>query len=602
MTSRAMTRALNPWALFLAMILILLPLGAIAQQFSLPARTKRPLNPTDAFQIEILSTIGEEPSIGWQIADGYYLYRDQIRAKAADGTDIPVETPPGTVKDDPAFGSVEVYYDRATAILPGASGMVRVTWQGCQENGICYAPVTSDLVLPAGSTIASSSIVAEAEPPPEMQLQLSAEEGLIAGLAGRGGAAMVILAFFGFGLALAFTPCVLPMVPILAGMLTRQGESLTPRRGALLAGAYVLAMAGAFALLGAVAGWSGQNLQMAMQSPWAIWTIAALFVLLALSSFGLFDLQLPGGLARRISGLHGQRGSITGAAVLGFSSALIVGPCVTAPLAGALLYIAQTGDVLLGAGALFALGLGQGLPLFIAGTFGAHLLPRAGGWMEIMRRLFGVVFLGMAIWLMGRLLPEQMVLALWAILLAGSGVFLGGFDRLEPGAPVRLRLGRIGGIVALFMAALLGVGAATGAQDPLRPLDRLLASGDEARALTFIPAATPQALKSALADSPERPSLIYVTADWCTTCKVIDRKVLPDPGVVAALGDMRLIEADVTRLDGDGQALLDMIGAIGPPTMIFLDGKGKEKEGSRLVGPVSPEAVQNATLRIKGES
>ncbi|MFE3839027.1 protein-disulfide reductase DsbD [Pseudogemmobacter sonorensis] len=585
--------------LALVLALVLAPAPAAAQQFSFGGGGDRPLDPRDAFRIELLSVEEGRASIGWRIAEGYYLYRDQIAASTAEGALLEVETFAGRIKDDPGFGQVEVYYGSASAVLPRAGGEVRVTWQGCQEDGICYAPVTSSLSLPelpGGSE--PGRMAAEAETPPRMELTQGGE--MLAGLASRGGAGLVLLAFFGFGLALALTPCVFPMVPILAGMLARQGERLTPARGAMLSGTYVLAMAAAFAALGAVAGWSGQNLQMVLQSPWAVGAVAVLFVALALSSFGLFDLSLPGGLAARLS-RGGRRGSVAGAAGLGFTSALIVGPCVTAPLAGAFLYIAQTGDVALGAAALFMLGLGQGAPLFVAGTFGLGVLPRAGAWMEAMRRLFGVVFLGMAIWLAGRILPGPLVLALWAVLLAGVAVFLGALDRLERDAPAVPRLMRSGGVVALFAAAILGVGAALGGHDPLRPLAPLLARGgaQAAQGPEFARITSPDTLTAALTGEPAQPVLIYVTADWCTICRVIERDVLPDPQVRAALGDMLLLKADVTRLDEAHRTLMRDLGAAGPPTMVFLDAARREAPDSRLIGTIRAGDIRQSAELAK---
>lgn len=563
---------------------VLIAASAAAQQFSFGGGGTRPLDPEEAFRIELLSVQDGQASIGWRIAEGYYLYRDQIAARTDEGAPLEIETFAGRIKEDPGFGQVEVYFDNASAVLPRAGGEVLVTWQGCQDGGICYAPVTSRLSLPELAVGPEPVRMAGASAP---DMELSQGGGMLAGLANRGGAGLVLMAFFGFGLALALTPCVFPMVPILAGMLARQGEQLTPARGAMLSGTYVLAMAMAFGAMGAVAGWSGQNLQMVLQSPWAVGGAAMLFVALALSSFGLFDLSLPAGLAARLS-VGGQRGSLAGAAGLGFTSALIVGPCVTAPLAGAFLYIAQTGDVALGAAALFMLGLGQGTPLFVAGTFGPGVLPRAGAWMEAMRRIFGVVFLAMAIWLAGRILPGPIVLALWAVLLAGLAVFLGALDRLERDAPALPRLMRSGGVVALFSAAILGVGAALGGQDPLRPLAPLLMRGGErvTAGPEFEQITSRATLSAALTDAPAQPVLIYVTADWCTTCRVIERDVLTDPQVLAALGDMRLLKADVTRLDEAHRLLLQELGAAGPPTMVFLDVGRREPPDSRLIGTI----------------
>ena len=568
------------------------PIGqASAQEFSFSDQGSRPMDPREAFRIELHAVKDGRAEIGWKIAPGYYLYREHISATDGEGRDLALETPAGKIKDDPNFGAVEVYYDEASAILPRAGGKVQVTWQGCQEDGICYAPVTSDLELPA---------LARPAPDRPAAPQFSTQDGLISGLAQRGGTALVLLAFFGFGLALALTPCVFPMIPILAGMLARQGEALTPARGALLSGIYVLAMAAAFALMGAVAGWSGQNLQMVLQSAWAVGAVALLFVVLALSSFGLFELQLPAALTARLSGRAGRRGSVIGAATLGFTSALIAGPCVTAPLAGALLYIAQTGDAALGAAALFALGLGQGALLFVAGTFGAGILPRAGAWMQRIRQVFGVVFLGMAIWLAGRLLPGPLVLLLWAMLMVGCGVFLGALDRAVPATNAR-QLGRAAGLVALMGGAVMGIGAALGATEPLRPFAPLVAAGarDGAPTLAFETISDPSWMQQSLGGAA-RPSMIYVTADWCVTCKGIERRVLSDPSVIQALQGVRLLKADVSRNDDQRQALMRQLGAAGPPTMIFLDAKGREVEGSRLIGSINAAQLVNATAGAKG--
>lgn len=599
-------------ALLLALLVFWFP--AHAQTFTFGGGGSRPLDPEDAFIIEVLSVSDGRASIGWRIAEGYYLYRDQIAAHTADGAALAVETSAGRIKDDPGFGRVEVYYGNASILLPSAGGEVRITWQGCQEDGICYAPVTSSLSLPelaAGTAPGGSAIedparatgsgeIAEQAPTPAPQMELAKGEGMLAGLAKRGGTGLVLLAFLGFGLALALTPCVFPMVPIVAGMLARQGERLTPARGALLSGVYVLAMATAFAGLGAVAGWSGQNLQMALQSAWAVGSVALLFGLLALSSFGLFDLTLPAGLTARLHGA-GRRGSIAGAAALGFTSALIVGPCVTAPLAGAFLYIAQTGDVALGAAALFMLGLGQGAPLIVAGTFGSGILPRAGAWMEAVRRVFGFVFLGLAIWLAARILPGPLVLALWSVLLVGMAVFLGVLDRLEAGASGFMRLLRSGGIAALIAAVLLAIGAAIGGQDPLRPLAPLVARGPVGAAdnVAFAPVSSSADLAAALSNGPAEPAMIYVTADWCVTCKGIERSVLPDQQVQAALGGMRLLKADVTQLGEAGQALLRDLGAAGPPTMIFLDTALREPPGTRRIGTVGPDDILRSVALAK---
>ena len=590
----------------------------------------QPLDPREAFQMRVLDPEGDTPQLGWTIAPGYYLYRENFEAKGAQGQPLTVETRPGKIKDDPVFGRVEVYYDSARIALPGASGPVEITWQGCQEDGICYQPVTETVELPAiaapsaktgttgpdatyanlgkpgpanltstnqdganpdaatpGATapdaMTTDATVPDARATPGLTLERDSGLG---GLAAKG-TGWVLLAYLGFGLLLAFTPCTFPMLPILLGMLTRRGETLRPARGAALSGVYVLAMASAFAVMGAFAGWSGQNLQIALQSPWAIGTLAVLFVLLALPGLGLFQLQLPAAISQRVARMQGRRGSLGGAAALGFGSALIVGPCVTAPLAGALLYIAQSGDVALGAAALFALGLGQGIPLFLAGSFGAALLPKAGPWMARVQPLFAAVFLAMAIWLAGRILPEAATMALWALLLIGLAVHLGALD--AAGRPILRTLG----VAALVAGLLQAVGAAMGTGDPLRPLAGLGGGGiaTATAAPVFASAASVDELNRALANAGDRPAMIYVTADWCVICRGIERNVLTDPQVTAALDGITRIKADLSDPDPALNALMDELGVAGPPTMIFLDRTRHEAPDSRLIGTISAQEL-----------
>lgn len=464
-------------------------LGMLAiQAFALAsAWGDEPLPVDRAFAVSASRAPGGSLSVEWDIADGYYLYRDRIAARTPDGAALAVETSPGLVKDDPNFGPSEIYYDRAGAVLPDpGSGPVELTYQGCQEDGICYAPETR-LVDPVTLAVSDPaplgaypavnwetegvSLAAEAgakKAAGSAGFELAADDGLIPSLLGKGGTFLVLAMFLLFGLLLAFTPCVFPMYPILAGALAREGERLTSGRGFVLSAAYVFGLASAFALLGAAAGWSGQNLQMVLQSSWTTGVIVAVFIGLALSMFGLFELQLPSAWTSRIAARTGRRGGSTGsAAVLGFSSALIVGPCVTAPLAGALLYIAQTGDTVLGAAALFALGIGKGLPLLVLGAFGGRALPRAGAWMEQVKRVFGFAFLSTAIWLATPLVPPGVDLALWAVLLIGLASFV--FSATLP-AGLTLTAGRALGSISLIYGAILMIGAAAGATDPLKPL------------------------------------------------------------------------------------------------------------------------------------
>ncbi len=593
------------FALVGAMFLTLPPVAAQT------ART--PLQPQDAFALSVRQAEGGDATLEWKIAQGYYLYRGKFAAEASDGTPLALSLPEGEAYEDPYFGSEQIYRDTVRATLPVKSGPVTVHWQGCQQDGICYAPQTASLwpngtISPGGSgsgtddgpeaalTWSPRKSAGQTAAPTAAsaggEMVLAEEDGVIERLARRGGAPMVVLGFLGFGLLLAFTPCVFPMFPIVAGMLAQQGKTLTAGRGLVLTGVYVLAMAAAFGALGVVAAWSGANLQMALQSPWAVGVIAVLFGLLALSMFGVYDLQMPAALHQRLGAVGGRRGSVTGAAILGFTSALIVGPCVTAPLAGALLYIAQSGDVVLGAAALFALGLGQGIPLLAVGLFGARILPRSGAWMEHVKQGFGIIFLGFAIWLAGRVLPGAATLALWAALLIGTGVFLGALDRLDGKAAARERLATAAGVALVLAGALQGFGAALGATDPMRPLVPLASHApiaNVAQDADFVTVRTEDQLDRALDLGAGRPSLVYVTADWCVTCRVIERGPLSDPAVNAALADLTRIKVDVSDFNLDAKALMKRLAAAGPPTMVFLDAARTEAPGSRLVGDMGSE-------------
>lgn len=557
-----------------------------------------PLPPSQAFALSVADQDDGSRTLSWDIADGYYLYRSKLAAETAEGVSVPLQTPPGVAMDDPTFGAVEIYYDTARAVMVPVAGPVTVTWQGCQKDGICYPPVKKTLAALEGA----ASVPAAA--PTAKGIVLAEDEGLVASLQSRGGTLLVLAGFLGFGLLLAFTPCVFPMFPILAGLLSRQGDTLTARRGAALSGVYVLAMASAFGLLGVAAAWSGQNLQVALQSPAAIYAVAAIFVVLALSMFGLFELQLPQAWTRRLSSAGAkQRGTLGGAATLGFTSALIMGPCVTAPLAGALLYIAGTGDLWLGAGALFALGLGQGIPLVIVGTLGSKVLPRAGAWMDGAKRLFGFVFLGMAIWLLGRLIPGPAILALWASLLIATGVFAGAMDLMPTDATPARRGVKTLGILAMIAGAIMAVGAALGGSDPLHPLAMLQNKGAVAATpsgkLAFNTVTDAKTLEAVLSAQPETPTMIYVTADWCVTCRVIERNVWADASVQAALSDINVIAADVSDFDAEGQDMLEQLGAVGPPTMVFLNRNGAEARGTRIVGDTGPAAVVKSAETIR---
>ena len=534
----------------------------------------------------------------WTIAAGTYLYRDKIAAADASGRELPVSLPPSETKDDPNFGPTEVYHGSTEAIVPGVAlagvRAVRITYQGCAEKGICYPPVTRVVEVPAPglqeAAATEKPAVATGSPPGDPQPDTGS--GLLSGsLAG------VLATFLGLGLLLAFTPCVLPMVPVLAGMLARSGERLSAGRGFLLSGTYALAMALAYGTLGVAAAWSGRNMQVALQTPIALGLLAAVFAALALSMFGVFDLSLPAGATSRLSRLSGRRfGTLGAAAVMGFTSALIVGPCVTPPLAAALLYVAQTGDVARGAAALFALGLGMGLPLVAFGTFGAGILPRSGPWLVAAKQAFGVVFLGLAIALVSRLLPSEVTLVLWGVLAVGVGVFIGAFDVVAAGTSAMGRIGKSAGIVVVAYGCALVVGAASGGTDPLRPLAGLGQSRavrvEQGRTVSSVPAFE-AALAAARTEG--KPVLVEFAADWCTVCKTNERTVMADAGIRERLKAVSVIRADVTRDDDATRALMRRFEVVGPPTLILIRSDGGEVREARIEGELT---VEDLTRRL----
>jgi thioredoxin:protein disulfide reductase len=602
----------------LAIILSCLSFAGIAL-----ARTV-PLQMDEAFRPSLSRVSDTEIAVTWQIEPGYYLYREYLSARSVDGAAVELETPDGKIKQDPGFGSTQVYYETARATLTSGASAIELTYQGCQDGGLCYPPVTKTIDMARLQFGGSEHVNASPALPRNTPLSHSgwsafkAETGDFAladdtattgvdGLLARGGLPLLLIAFVGFGALLAFTPCVFPMYPIVAAMLSREGEALSPQRGFLLSSAYVGALALAFSMFGMVAAWSGQNLQFALQSSTATLVIASLFFILALSNFGLFQMQLPAALSHRLTSGARRGGSLGGAATLGFTSAFLIGPCVTAPLAGALVYIARTGDMLIGAVALFALGLGKGLPLILMATIGGKALPRAGAWMASVRTAFGFGFLATAIWMVGPLLPVAWVLLAWACLAVTFGVFLWPSRGANETAGVSI-IARSAAVVSLAWGALLLVGVGLGAHDPLAPLEPLVAkTASTSRTARiekgdFRAVASRQALTSLLAQAAaeNRPSLVYVTANWCVTCRSIERTVLSDDSVSAALGNAQLLTIDMTSTSPETEQLLKSLNAIGPPTMIFFDHQKREMAGTRLVGDVTVETLTTSALAAKG--
>lgn len=551
---------------------------------------------TEVFTLDATSIGDGGILLKFAIAGGNYLYRDSIEV-TLDGERKSLELPAGDMKEDPNFGKVEIYRDRVRARLAGLprAGVLAVHFQGCAEAGICYPPIVKTLDL---ATLAVTDDRPQTAAIPTMfePLEIPAPVGASppvddAATFMAASPVTMLPGFLGFGLLLSLTPCVFPMIPILSAMLGGAGGRLTAWRGFALSASYVLAMAAAYGLVGLVAGWSGANIQALLQTPWMLGFSALVFVALAFAMFGGYELQLPAGIASRLS--RGRKGgSLAGAALLGFGSALIVGPCVTPPLAAAMLYAVQTGDAARGGAALFALGLGMGLPLIAAGTFGAKVLPRSGPWLAFIRQAFGVVFLGVATMLATRLMPGPAALAVWGAFSIGTAVFAGAFDRLDAASRSGRRFGKAAGLVAALYGAVMIVGAAGGGEDPLRPLAFVSRAGSSMPRPAETRIVSLAGLDAAVEEQSGegKPVLVSFTADWCTICKA-NEKLMGLPQIRSRLANVPIIRADVTKQGEDERALMSRFSVIGPPVLFLIDDEGREVPGSRLTGPVTIEDI-----------
>jgi thioredoxin:protein disulfide reductase len=540
----------------------------------------------------VLETVADGPDrvrLRWTIADGYYLYRERMTAtttseQARLGA---LSLPTGKLKNDEFFGEQEVYYDELVATLPvsraGTSEFqlpLKVTFQGCAEAGLCYPPETKTLnvVLPAGAGTTASA----GAPPGASGGGFVSEQDRLAALIRDGSLWLVLATFFGLGLLLALTPCVLPMVPILSGIIAGQGENVTTKRAFALSLTYVLGMAVTNTLAGVAAAAAGSQIQAMFQQTWVIVLFALMFVVLALSMFGLFTIQMPSALQTRLTDVSNQQraGTFGGVAMMGALSALIVTACVAPPLFAALAVIGQTGDLVRGGSALFFMSLGMGAPLILIGTSAGKLLPRAGAWMDTVKQLFGVLMLAVAAWMLARIVPDWAQLLLWAIpALIGAWILL---------RQVRSRTawgwtGRAAGAALGIYGVVLLAGAGLGGTDPLKPIPQL---AGEQRKLEFKLIKTVDDLEREVADAAavNRPVMLDFYADWCVSCKEMEKYTFTDAAVQAALANAVLLKADVTANDDADQALLKHFEIFGPPTIAFYGPDGAERANYRVVG------------------
>lgn len=546
-------------------------------------------------------------NVVWSIAPGYYLYRHTLGVETtSDAVRLgPPGLPAGQPKVDEEYGDTLVFYDEVAMTVPltrsgpGAGRLpLTIRYQGCKEDSLCYPPqavattvelpVAGVTVAPVGATSAATTISVAPESEQDRLFTLIRDGNLFA----------VMAMFAGLGLLLSFTPCCLPMFPILSGIIvgqgTRDGAPLGSAKAFLLSLSFVLGMAVTYTLLGAVFAAAGSQVQAVLQQPAVTIGVALLFVALSLSMFGLFDLQIPASWQTKLNSISGQQrsGSFIGAGIMGMISAAVITTCVTPPLVAALTVIAKTGDVARGALALFALGIGMGIPLLAIGASAGRLMPKAGAWMVSVKTAFGLMMLGMAVWMLDRLWPGTVTLALWAVLLVIGGVLLGAFAPLDGSAALSRKLGKGFGIVAVLYGAALLVGALAGSENALRPLQFVnapAASGairgsGEGKVFTRIKSVADLDRAIAGAMGEGRPVLLDFYADWCVSCQEMEKYTFPDPAVQAALTNAVVLQADVTRVDADDQALMQRFGIIGPPTIVFFTADGMEQTSRRIVG------------------
>ena len=590
------------------------------------------LDPEEAFQLDTEADAGQFVA-RWNIAEGHYLYREKMQILVDDPALKPgaLILPRGDIKLDPVFNKeLEVYHHSAQVTLPyqytqdGArQADFKVKYQGCSEiSGICYPPQTKTISvrLPfIGTANAASGALATAANQATANTSnggfVSEQDKFAQTLNNRmasGNTWLTLAAFFGAGLLLAFTPCVFPMIPILCGIIVGQsvGEGAdkkhcSTRKAFGLSLVYVLAMALTYTVVGILVGLSGENIQAWFQNPWIIGSFAAIFVLLSLSMFGFYDLQMPASVQGKLTQISNSQhgGNLIGVAIMGFLSALIVGPCVTAPLVGALIYIAETGDAAMGGMALFALSMGMGAPLLVIGASAGKLLPKAGPWMDAVKAFFGVLLLGLGIWLLERVAPAALTMSLWASLLIVSSIYMGAIDTLPAGASGWHKLWKGVGLLLLVYGVILVIGVATGNRNVFQPLEGLSASSaghmQKTTHLTFRPIKGVEGLNNALTEARAlgKPVMLDFYADWCISCKEMETFTFADPGVQNTLKNVMLLQADVTPNDDKDKALYKHFGIIGPPSIMFFDTGGQELRNYRVVGYMPPEKFNQHVQR-----
>lgn len=563
-------------------------LGAKQQPAFLPA--------DQAFSLGVSVRDGHTLLANFKVTPGYYLYRNKVNFTiTGDAAKISaINFPKGELKQDPNFGATEVFHHpfQVEIVLDHAPASIltlNTSYQGCSEQGLCYPPqnISQQIDLSGVSTQSDNNEAVTANNPQQkVSNKPQTENSEIASLFKQGNFWLIISFFFGAGLLLALTPCVFPMIPILSGIIVGRGHKITKMHAFILSLAYVLGMAVTYAAAGIAAGLSGDLISNALQTPWVLGSFAGVFVLLSFAMFGFYELQLPSAWQSKLSDTSNRlhSGHLSGVFVMGALSAVIMGPCVAAPLAGALLYIGQTHDAVLGGVALFVLALGMGAPLLLIGTSAGVLLPKAGAWMDGVKRFFGVLLLALAIWIIHPLLPVAVQMLLWSILLILSSIYLNALDALPHNARGGHKMMKGLGMLALLLGIAYLIGALSGANDMLRPLGMVTKAeaAPEQPMFTRIKGLTE--LDEAIKKSAGKIVMLDFYADWCVSCKEMERFTFADPAIRAKLKSAVLLQADVTANSQDDKVLLKKFGLYGPPGILFFDQKGRELSDFRLVG------------------
>ncbi len=571
--------------------LLLVGLFFATSLFSITQR--KVLTPEEAFQVTAKRT-GDVVVVSLKLGEHIYVYDDKLKLSLIEPKKVSLDKE--VKRPDPvAYEEYQVHQDPLDFMIPislvkkyvnSGKFKIELEYQGCASSGICYQPMKSDFEFDLG---AAAPVKVEQKLAPQSDLS---EQDYIADTLKNGSVWIVLLSFLGFGILLSFTPCIFPMIPILSSIIVSQsGKKMSTKRAFMLSVVYVLAMSVAYTIAGILAGLFGANISAALQDPWIIGIFSAVFVALAFSMFGFYELQMPSfiqsKLTKKSDEMQGQ--GVVGVAIMGFLSALIMGPCVAAPLAGALVYIGQSGDALLGGAALFVMSIGMGLPLLAIGTGAGKYMPKPGGWMDAIKAIFGVVMLALAIWTLSRVVPANIIILLWTILIISSAIYMGALESLKEGASGWKKLLKSIAVIIFIYGIMLFIGAMTHATNPLDPLEKFSSSTTvvssemqsiEKKEFKVVP--TLKELKSIIASS-DKTVMVDFYADWCVSCIELENYTFSDPSVKKKMSEFELIKIDVTKNSTNDKEILKEFGLFGPPTIMFFQ-NGQELSKKRVVG------------------